>query len=224
VAALEPRIAIVGGSGAVATEGLAWMLTKSGIRVVGVYRSFRELPSVSRASELNLQAVIVDADDPLAGPTVVTEIRRTRSQLKIVLLCEVASPAVVGCAIEEGAEGVVLKSDTTEEVVLALRLVLGGRAVLPVGWHQASLEPEPAARLAGLSERELEVLELAACGMSNKEIAERLVISYNTVKFHLRTIYATLGVHNRVQATQAIAQTNKELAERFRLAEPHPAG
>ena len=55
-----------------------------------------------------------------------------------------------------------------------------------------------------LSEREREVIELAAAGRSNREIAEQLVISLNTVKFHLRTIYSRLGVHNRVQATQAL--------------------
>jgi DNA-binding NarL/FixJ family response regulator len=87
--------------------------------------------------------------------------------------------------------------------VLALHHVLAGRAVMPAGWHAASVKLNPA--LASLSTRERQVLELAAAGSSNKEIAARLVISLNTVKFHLRTIYSRLGVHNRVQATQAIA-------------------
>ena len=49
---------------------------------------------------------------------------------------------------------------------------------------------------------EREVLDLVTAGMSNEEVAKHLVISSNTVKFHLRTIYSRLGVHNRVEATR----------------------
>jgi len=191
------------------------MLTKSGNRVVGAFPSFRELDSVLAARRLNLHAVLVDAEDPAAGPPAVAKLRHAYPELKILLLCEVVSPAVVSCAIEKHVEGLVLQSDAVEEVVLALRHVLQGRAVMPVGWQAASLQPD--APLAALSEREREVLELAASGMSNKEIAERLVISSNTVKFHLRTIYSRLGVHNRVQAAQALQR--EDLTER-----PHVPG
>ena len=151
---------------------------------------------------LSLQAVIVDGEDPAAGTAAVSKIRHAHPELRILLLCGVVSPAVVSCVIDEHVEGLVLQSDAAEDVVLALRHVLAGRAVMPAGWHAASLQRNPV--LATLSAREREVLELAAAGMSNKEIAELLVISLNTVKFHLRTIYARLGVHNRVQATQAV--------------------
>jgi DNA-binding NarL/FixJ family response regulator len=211
VAALEPRIAIVGGAGALATEALAWMLTKSGNRVVGAYPSHRELGAGSRAGELNLQAAIVYTDDPEAGPEAVAEIKRAHPELKILLLCEVATPAVVRCAIDEQAEGVVLTSDTVEEMTFALRHVLEGRAVMPVGWQAASLQPD--APLAALSEREREVLELLTSGLSNKEIAARLTISSNTVKFHLRTIYSKLGVRNRVQAMQAVCRKQGDPVE-----------
>ncbi len=181
------------------------MLTKSGNRVVGAYPSHRELGAGSRAGELNLQAAIVYTDDPEAGPEAVAEIKRAHPELKILLLCEVATPAVVRCAIDEQAEGVVLTSDTVEEMTFALRHVLEGRAVMPVGWQAASLQPD--APLAALSEREREVLELLTSGLSNKEIAAQLTISSNTVKFHLRTIYSKLGVRNRVQAMQAVGCT-----------------
>lgn len=213
MARTEPRIAIVGGAGALSTEALVWMLTKSGNRVVGAYQSFRELSAASRARELKLQAAIVDADDPAAGPAAAAAIRRAHPELKILLLCDVASPAVVRCAIDERAEGVVLKSDTAEEMILALRHVLEGRAVMPVGWQAASLESEGETPIESLSEREREVLDLAASGMSNKEIAKRLTISVNTVKFHLRTIYSRLGVRNRVEAMRAMGGKQEDLAE-----------
>lgn len=204
----EPRIAIVGGAGTLATEALVWMLTKGGNRVVGAYPSYRALHVASRARALKLHAAIVDADDPAAGPAAVVQLRRAHPELKLLLLCEVASPTVIRCAIDERAEGVVLKSDTSEEAILALRHVLEGRAVMPVGWQAASLRLETP--LAALSAREREVLDLAASGMSNKEIAERLTISVNTVKFHLRTVYSRLGVRNRVQAMLAIDQKQEE--------------
>lgn len=211
MAALEPRIAIVGEAGALTTEALAWMLTKSGNRVVGSYASSSELGGVSSAGRLNLEAAIVYTDDPDAGPEAVAEIKRLHPELKIVLLCEVATPAVVRCAIEEQAEGVVLTSDTAEEMVLALRHVLEGRAVMPIGWQAASLQED--APLTALSVREREVLDLLTSGMSNKEIAARLTISSNTVKFHLNHIYAKLGVRNRVQAMQAVSQQREGSTE-----------
>jgi two-component system, NarL family, response regulator DesR len=204
----EPRIAIVGGGGALATEALAWLLTERGNRVVG---AFADHPALTRflATEgsadtegIALDAVIVDAEDPSAGPAAVAEIRDAHPELKILLLCEAPSPAVLRCAIEEGVEGLLLQSDPVEEAVLTLRHVLEGRAVMPAGWQAASRQA--IGLLGALSGREREVLELAASGMSNREIAERLIISANTVKFHLRTIYTRLGVHNRVQATQAL--------------------
>jgi DNA-binding NarL/FixJ family response regulator len=191
----------VGGGDALAAEALAWVLTTNGNRVVGSYSSSHELQSVARTGRLDVQAAIVYTDDPEAGPEAVAELKRARPELKIVLLCDAATPAVVRCAIEERAEGVILTSDTVEDMVLALRHVLEGRAVMPVGWQAASLREE--APLDALSVREREVLDLLAGGMSNKEIAARLTISSNTVKFHLRTIYAKLGVRNRVQAIQA---------------------
>jgi DNA-binding NarL/FixJ family response regulator len=187
------------------------MLTKGGNRVVGAYSSCRELRTLSRTGGLNLQAAIVYTDDPEAGPEAVAEIKRAHPELKILLLCEVATPAVVRCAIEEQAEGVVLTSDTAEETILALRHVLEGRAVMPVGWQAASLQED--SPLAALSEREREVLDLLTSGMSNKEIAAHLTISSNTVKFHLRTIYSKLGVSNRVQAMQAVGPQKEDDTE-----------
>ncbi len=188
---------------ALATEALAWIITKNGYHVVGVYSTALELDAVLRAGQQELQAAIIDADEQTAGLEAVAEIRCGHPELKILLLCEVATPAVVRCAIEDHIEGVVLKSETVEDMVLALQHVLAGRAVMPAGWQAASAESEPGPiRAAALSVREREVLDLVTVGMSNEEVAKHLVISSNTVKFHLRMIYSRLGVHNRVEATR----------------------
>ncbi len=201
--AADPRIAIVGVAGTLATEALAWIITKNGNHVVGVYSTARELDSVLRSGPQELQAAVIDVDEQTAGLEAVAEIRCRYPELKILLLCEVVTPAVVRCAMEEHAEGVVLKSETVEDMLLALRHVLAGRAVMPAGWQAASVESEPGPiRAAALSVREREVLDLVTAGMSNEEVAKHLVISSNTVKFHLRMIYSRLGVHNRVEATR----------------------
>lgn len=206
MAAAEAGIAIVGGAGALVTEALAWMLTNSGSDVLGSYPDFDALQAGLRGGEQRPYAAVVDAEDPAAGRPAVAALRQAYPDLKILLLCEAASAAIMDCAIKEHVEGVALKSDAPEEVIRALSHVLEGRAVMPAGWHQASLERETVARL--LSVREREILDLAASGLSNREIAERLVISVNTVKFHLRGIYRSLGVHNRVQASRAISQNH----------------
>jgi len=214
VATIDATIAIVGGAGALVSEALALVLTTSGSRVLGSYRDVHALEAALGGDEHMLQAVVIDAEDPEAGPAAVAAIRRNYPDLKIVLLCESASRAVVACVISEHVEGVVLKSDTPEDLILALRNVLAGRAVMPASWHRAPLERETEEGV--LSAREIEVLELAAAGLTNHEIAKRLTISTNTVKFHLRGIYSSLGVHNRVQASQAMSLNQKGVAKRGR--------
>jgi DNA-binding NarL/FixJ family response regulator len=203
VADADAGIAIVGGAGALATDALAWMLTTSGSRVLGCYASVGALERALRGTTQTLDLAVVDAEDPAAGPPAVAALRQAHPDLKLLLLCEAVSPTLVCCVAEEGVDGVVLKSDTPEEMLLALHHLLEGRAVMPAGWYSAFLEREKLARV--LSAREREVLQLAAAGLSNKEIAARLVISPNTVKFHLRGIYHVLGVRNRLQASQAIS-------------------
>ncbi len=197
-------VAILGGVGTLATEALAMMLADGGHRVLGVYPDARALREGLAGDLRAVQVLLVDGDDPAFGAAVLPAVRRDHPNLKILLLCETLTSAIVRCTLEEHVEGVVLKSDSVEEVILAFDHVLQGRAVMPAGWQSVpvELERDP---LDTLSVREREVLGLAAGGLRNREIAEQLLISPNTVKFHLRTIYTRLGVRNRVQAMHAVA-------------------
>lgn len=209
VAPGPPTVAILGGMGALATEALTWMLTERGSQVIGVYPTPRALRAHLSESPGDVQVLLIDADDIAAGIAALPDVRRSHPQLKILLLCETLTPVIVRGAIEERVEGVVLKSDSVDEVLLALGHILEGRAVMPAGWQDVPVQPE-CAPVDSLSLREREVLKLAAGGMRNREIAQRLTISTNTVKFHLRTIYTRLGVRNRVQALQAIASSQDD--------------
>jgi DNA-binding NarL/FixJ family response regulator len=206
-----PRVAILGGVGTFVTEALTWMLMESGSRVMGAYPSVRALRAALSGDAAEVQVVVVDAEDHDSGTAVLPALRRGHPRLKVLLLCEAFTPAIARCALAGDVEGVVLKSDSVEEVILALHHILDGRAVMPAGWQAVSTEPEPEIDpIDSLSAREREVLELAAGGMRNSEIAERLMISTNTVKFHLRTVYARLGIRNRVQAMNAIAPSQED--------------
>lgn len=189
------------------------MLAESGSRVLGTYPNPRALQAVLSTRSAEAQVVLIDADDPASGITALAEVRRTHPKLKILLLCEAVTPPILRSAIDERVEGVVLKSDSAEEVILAFHHVLDGRAVMPAGWQASLVDPDGGAPVEALSVREREVLDLAAAGLHNGEIAERLMISANTVKFHLRAIYSRLGVHNRVQAAHAIAPAQEDRIE-----------
>ena len=103
--------------------------------------------------------------------------------------------------------GVINAGCTAVELTAAARAVAAGLWVCPAGWGQV-LERQPAGEdlVEPLTEREMDVLELLALGLSNREIAARLVISENTVKFHIGGIYSKLGVNNRTEALRAGAR------------------
>lgn len=186
------------------------MLAQSGNRVLGVYPNPRALQAVLNGRPAEPQILLIDADDPTSGLAALVEVRRTHPRLKILLLCEALTPTIIRCVLDEHIEGVVLKSDSIEEVILALRHLVDGRAVMPADWQAVTVNPAAAPPVESLSEREREILDLAAGGLRNKEIAERLMLSTNTVKFHLRSIYSRLGVHNRVQAAHLIARVQED--------------
>jgi DNA-binding NarL/FixJ family response regulator len=195
------------------------MLTESGNRVLGVYPNLRALRADLCPSSAEAQVALIDADDPAAGVAVLAEVRHAYPKLKILLLCDAVTPPILRCAIEERIEGVVLKSDSVDDVIVALHHLLEGRAVMPSGWQAVPIDQQGEGMVESLSVREREVLELAAGGMRNREIAERLMISSNTVKFHLRTIYSRLGVRNRVQAARAVAHGREDWQEDNRPSE-----
>ena len=138
MAVSEPRVAILGGSGRPGDRCPHLDAHEQRKPGGGAFPDFCELERVFAGTEPELQAVIVDGDDPNAGPAAVSRLRHAYPQLRIVLLCEFASPALVSCAIDNHLEGLVLQTDAVEDVVLALHHVLEGRAVMPVGWHAAS--------------------------------------------------------------------------------------
>ncbi|WP_433175970.1 response regulator [Actinoallomurus sp. CA-150999] len=112
-------------------------------------------------------------------------------------------------ALSAGASGFLLKDSTADDLVAAVRVVARGDALLAPQVtgrlirefaRQRRDRPKPAPGLATLTARETEVLQLIAGGLSNAEIAARLVVSEHTVKTHVARVFTKLGLRDRAQA------------------------
>lgn len=128
---------------------------------------------------------------------------------KIVVVTTFENDEYVYEALRAGADGFLLKRARPAEIVAAVRLVAEGESLLfPAAVRQLAAEygnraARAALDAAALTEREASVLRLMARGLSNAEIAERLVVGTETVKTHVSAVLAKLGARDRTQAVIA---------------------
>src|SRR5215831_6330530 len=159
--------------------------------------------ALSLAQELKPDVVLMDLLMPgMDGITATAAIRRALPETEVLALTSVLEDASVVGAIRAGAIGYLLKDTQADALCQAIKAAAAG---------QVQLTPKAAARLVqaisapespeALTERETEVLQLLAQGQSNKQIARSLSISEQTVKTHVSSILAKLGVQSRTQAT-----------------------
>ncbi|PNG95495.1 hypothetical protein SMF913_11520 [Streptomyces malaysiensis] len=128
-------------------------------------------------------------------------------EVKVVMLTTFELDEYVFEAIRSGASGFLVKDTEPEELLRAVRAVVGGDALLSPGvtrrliaeFAARSREPAPAEALAELTEREREVMALVGMGLSNQEIARRLVVSPLTAKTHVSRTMVKLGARDRAQ-------------------------
>jgi DNA-binding NarL/FixJ family response regulator len=189
-------------------EALGRLLDDLGILVVGSACDRAAL--LEHLPETEADVLLLDAGfDPVAGPLVVLgHVRAVAPDLRVVVLAETLDEMLSIAAREGDLDGVVLTATAGVELVAAIAQVVAGHAVFPAGWLRHVQEAAATNPLVQLSPRQREVLHLLSLGMDNDQIAERLYISRNTVKFHVRTIYGRLGVHNRVEAARVLAGAN----------------
>ncbi len=136
-------------------------------------------------------------------------IKEVAPAVKIVMLTVSDDEADLYDAIKNGASGYLLKDSSIDQVSQAIRVVADGQSLISPAMATKLLEEfkaisgadaRPAGPLPRLTDRELEVLNLVARGLNNREIAEKLFISENTVKNHVRNILEKLQLHSRVEA------------------------
>jgi DNA-binding NarL/FixJ family response regulator len=153
----------------------------------------RELPDV----------VVLDLEMPTRdGLSCLEAIRRASLPVKVIILTAFGDGGTLQSAWEQHADGFALKTDPPRQTVATIRNVASGQIVFPHAVRQVTQAGAQPGRLTRLTERERAVLELLANGMTNAQIAERLVVQESTVKYHLQNIFQKLGVANRTEAAQ----------------------
>jgi DNA-binding NarL/FixJ family response regulator len=162
--------------------------------------------------------VLMDLQMPRLGGVEATEIiTRTHPEVKVVVLTSFGEAERVHAALAAGAAGYLLKDAEPEEVVLAIKAAGAGVVHLDsaAARQLARRMAAPKVGLASLTVREREILALVARGLSNQEIADRLVISERTARTHVSNMLNKLQLPSRTQAAL--------LAIREGLI-PHPTG
>jgi two-component system, NarL family, response regulator LiaR len=163
--------------------------------------------AVDLARQLAPAVILMDLVMPqLDGVAATQQIKALNPQIKIIALTSFTEDDQVFPAIQAGASSYLLKDVSPDELVEAIRAVHRGEARLHPNIARKLMEqvsrqraPAPEAGLAGLTDREHEVLSLVAQGRSNHDIAQTLVISDKTVKTHMSNILSKLHLEDRTQ-------------------------
>ena len=189
-------------------QGMRRLLEETGdFDVVGEARDGEE--AVQMVSETGPDVVIIDVAMPrLNGIEATRQIKLLRPTVAVLALSAYDDDEYVFGLLEAGAAGYLLKTASGDELIHAIQAVHNGEPVLdPVVARKLinslrfpSREPLRERPSEHLSDREMDVIKLAARGMSNKEIGDELQLSRRTVEGHLRTIFNKLGVGSRTEA------------------------
>lgn len=189
---------------AIMREGLAMLMeTRDDIEVVGLAQDGAEAIdlAVSNGADVVLMDISMPGTDGVAATRALYE---QAPSIAVVMLTTFADSRKVMDSLEAGAVGYLLKDGAPADVLAGVTAAASGGSPLDPRVARSLVEAqrrEPTARTdVTLTGKQTEVLSLVAEGLSNRLIARRLGISEKTVKSHLTTVYALLGVTDRVQA------------------------
>jgi DNA-binding NarL/FixJ family response regulator len=215
--ALSPIRVVVADDHQVVRAGFAELLdTQPDFRVVGTAADGAD--AVRTCRELNPDVVLMDVRMPgMDGIEATRQLTAAGDGPRVLSLTTFDLDEYVYDALRAGASGFLLKDATAERLFDAVRVIAAGQALLAPAVtrrlitefaHQRPVADSPATvLLAALTARETEVLRLLAEGLTNLEIAERLVVTEQTVKTHVSRLLAKLGLRDRTQAVITAYET-----------------
>ena len=197
-------------------RGLATILRiKPDLQLVGEASNGRE--AVELCAQAQPDVVLMDLMMPeMSGAAATAAIRKQWPQIQIIALTSFQEKEMVREALQAGAIGYLLKNVSADDLAAAIREARAGRSTLAPEAIQALIQAEPTLRISEedlaaafeLTPREQEVLALMVEGLSNPDIAERLVVSRSTAKAHVSNILSKMGVSNRAEAISLALQYN----------------
>jgi DNA-binding NarL/FixJ family response regulator len=150
--------------------------------------------AIEKARELAPDVIVMDFALPgMNGAAAARQILKSAPRIGILMLSMHSEPNYVRTCMDAGARGYLLKNAVDLELIDAVRTIAAGGQALDPRLGRVS---EPDAAAPALTPRELEVLQLIVNGRSNREIAQALGLSANTVAVHRANLMQTLGIHN----------------------------
>jgi NarL family two-component system response regulator LiaR len=192
---------------AVVRSGLsAFLSVNPDLELVGEAENGEQ--AVVRAGILKPDVILMDLMMPVMDGVAATQaIKKQNPGIQIIALTSFQEDELVQNALKAGAVGYLMKNVTARELAAAIRAAKEGKITLSPEAAQALVRStQQAQETETLTEREREVLRLMVDGLNNAEIAERLVVSLSTVKYHISNILMKLGVDNRVAAVTTAIQ------------------
>jgi NarL family two-component system response regulator LiaR len=178
-----------------------FLLASDDLELVGEATGGEE--ALQLCAQVHPDVVLMDLIMPgMTGIVATRSIRERWPHIQVITLTNFQEAGLVQEALQAGAVGYLLKNVTAEELASAIRAAHTGRPTLAPEATQALIQVATHSPTLGqdLTRREREILALMVKGLSNPEIAERLVISLSTVKFHISGIHSKLGVASRAEA------------------------
>lgn len=190
-------------------SGIEYVLKHtSGYECIGAYNSGDS--ALKKLDVDNVDVVLMDINMPgISGIECVKELRKLRTDLNIMMLTVYETSDNIFKSLTAGASGYVLKNTPMEELLQAIKELDEGGA--PMSNEIArkvikAFQIKPTEKTEELSKREYEIVSELAQGLTYEEIADKLFISIETVRFHIKNIYSKLHVHSRTQAVMKVFQ------------------